>query len=103
MRDAIVWVSFAACGAMFMAQSRKSRRLMRLMGLMPIYQKTRTSIPHPEHKRYPYLLRDLNIAGPNHVWRADKVCCRKRLRGEGKSMVYDRYENFKNISIMKQI
>ena len=72
---------------------------MRLMGLMPIYQKTRTSIPHPEHKRYPYLLRDLNIAGPNHVWRADKVCCRKRLRGEGKSMVYDRYENFKNISI----
>ena len=44
---------------------------MRLMGLMPIYQKPRTSIPHPEHKRYPYLLRDLNITGPNQVWCAD--------------------------------
>jgi putative transposase len=41
------------------------RRLMRLMGLMPIYQKT--SVPHPEHRRYPYLLRDLTITGPNQV------------------------------------
>lgn len=47
------------------------RRLMRLMGLMPIYQKPRTSIPHLAHKRYPYLLRDLNITGPNQVWCAD--------------------------------
>ena len=44
---------------------------MRLMGLMPIYQKPRTSIPHLAHKRYPYLLRDLNITGPNQVWCAD--------------------------------
>ena len=44
---------------------------MRLMGLMPIYQKPRTSVPHPEHRRYPYLLRDLSITGPNQVWCSD--------------------------------
>ena len=50
---------------------KRVRRLMRLMGLMPIYQKPRTSVPHPEHKRYPYLLRDLVISGPNEVWCSD--------------------------------
>lgn len=47
------------------------RRLMRKMGLTPIYQAPRTSLPHPEHKIYPYLLRDLTIERPNHVWCAD--------------------------------
>ena len=47
------------------------RRLMRKMGLMAIYQKPRTSVPHPEHKVYPYLLRGLQIARPDHVWCAD--------------------------------
>jgi putative transposase len=50
---------------------KRVRRLMRLMGLAAIYQKPRTSIPHPEHKRYPYLLRDLAISRPNQVWCAD--------------------------------
>jgi len=50
---------------------KRVRRLMRLMGLMPIYQKPNTSAPHPEHKRYPYLLGGLNIIRPNHVWCAD--------------------------------
>ena len=50
---------------------KRVRRLMRTMGLMPIYQKPRTSRPHPEHKVYPYLLRGLDIARPNQVWCAD--------------------------------
>ncbi|QCC84467.1 transposase [Desulfovibrio desulfuricans] len=37
------------------------RRLMRKMGLVAIYQKPRTSVRHPEHKIYPYLLRGLRI------------------------------------------
>jgi len=37
------------------------RRLMRTMGLMAIYQKPRTSVPHPGHKIYSYLLRGLCI------------------------------------------
>jgi putative transposase len=38
---------------------------------MPIYQKPRTSIAHPEHKRYPYLLSGLAINRPDQVWCAD--------------------------------
>ena len=44
---------------------------MRLMGLMAVYQKPKTSIPHPEHTRYLYLLRGLSITRPNQVWCAD--------------------------------
>jgi transposase InsO family protein len=37
----------------------------------PIYQRPRTTVPHPEHRVYPYLLRDLAIDRPNQVWCAD--------------------------------
>ncbi|SMX46232.1 Integrase core domain protein [Maliponia aquimaris] len=47
------------------------RRLMRLMRLVPIYQEPKTSQKHPEHKIYPYLLRDLPITRPNQVWCTD--------------------------------
>ena len=40
-------------------------RLMKLMGVRAIYQHPRTSDPHPDHKVYPYLLRDLAIIHPN--------------------------------------
>ena len=45
--------------------------LMRRMGISALYQKPRLSIPHPEHKIYPYLLRGLEITRANHVWSAD--------------------------------
>jgi len=41
------------------------------MVLAPIYQRPRTSDPHPQHRIYPYLLRKLTIDRPNHVWCAD--------------------------------
>ena len=50
---------------------RRVRRLMAKMGLAAIYQRPRTSDPHPEHRIYPYLLRNLEITRPNHVWCAD--------------------------------
>jgi len=50
---------------------KKVQRLMRLMGLEAIYPKPKTSRPHPQHKVYPYLLRNLNIERPNQVWAAD--------------------------------
>ncbi len=50
---------------------RRVRRLMAKMGLAPIYQRPRTSDPHPAHRIYPYLLRKLVVERPNHVWCAD--------------------------------
>ena len=47
------------------------RRLMRLMRLVPIYQTPSTSKKHPQHKIYPYLLRELVIDRPNQVWCVD--------------------------------
>ena len=43
---------------------KRVRRLMRLMGLIPIYQRPRTSISAKGHKIYPYLLRELPIESP---------------------------------------
>jgi putative transposase len=41
------------------------------MGIEAIYPKPHTSRPHPQHRVYPYLLRDLTIERPNQVWAAD--------------------------------
>lgn len=46
-------------------------RLMRLMGISAIYQRPKTSKPHPLHKTYPYLLRGMTIDKSNQVWCAD--------------------------------
>jgi putative transposase len=50
---------------------KRVRRLMAKMGLAPIYQRPRTTVPHPEHRIYPYLLRGLMVDRPNQVWCAD--------------------------------
>ena len=47
------------------------RRLMRRMGLAAIYQRPRTSVPHPEHSVFPYLMRGLAIERANQVWCSD--------------------------------
>lgn len=47
---------------------KRIRRLMRLMGLMPIYQKLNISKAAKGHKIYPYLLRGLRVDQPNQVW-----------------------------------
>jgi len=50
---------------------KRVRRLMRKMGLTPVYSKRNTSLPHPQHKVYPYLLNGMTIDRPNQVWCAD--------------------------------
>ena len=44
---------------------------MREMGLEAIYAKPRLSQVHPDHKIYPYLLRDVVIDTRDRVWAAD--------------------------------
>lgn len=50
---------------------KRVARLMQKMGLQAVYPRPRTSIPDKQHKKYPYLLRDLVVDRPNHVWAAD--------------------------------
>jgi len=50
---------------------KRASRLMRLMGIQAIYPGPKTSQPHPQHKIYPYLLRNLNINRANQVWASD--------------------------------
>ena len=54
-----------ACGR------HRVHRLLRLMRLVPIYQEPNTSKKHPQHKIWPYLLRNVVINRPNQVWCAD--------------------------------
>ena len=50
---------------------KRVQRLMRVMGLRAIYRRPRTSQPAPEHRVYPYLLRNASVTRPNQVWAAD--------------------------------
>lgn len=54
-----------------LVNEKRIRRLMRLMGLMPIYQAPKTSIKAKGHKTWPYLLRGLRIDWPNQSWCSD--------------------------------
>ena len=50
---------------------KKVRNLMIEMGLETIYCKPHLSKAHPDHKVYPYLLRNLEIREVNQVWATD--------------------------------
>lgn len=50
---------------------KRVRRLMRKMGLEAVYPKPHLSQANAQHKKYPYLLRGLEITRPNQVWGAD--------------------------------
>lgn len=50
---------------------QRVRRLMGEMGIEPIYPKPRLSTPGKGHKKYPYLLRNLEIERSNQVWCTD--------------------------------
>jgi putative transposase len=56
------------------------RTLMRKMGIEALYQKPRLSEPHPGHKIYPYLLRNMEITQANQVWVAD-ICYLPMAKG----------------------
>ena len=51
--------------------SKRVRRLMRLLGLEAIYPRRRTSTPDQAHKKHPYLLKGLTIKAPDQVWSTD--------------------------------
>jgi len=46
-------------------------KYMRDMGISAVYPGPNLSRRHPEHKVYPYLLRNITASYPNHVWGTD--------------------------------
>jgi putative transposase len=44
---------------------------MRVVNWKTIYREPRTTISNKEHKKYPYLLKDLEITHKNQVWATD--------------------------------
>lgn len=50
---------------------KRVARLMSIMGLHATMPGPHTSRPHPEHKVYPYLLRNVEIEAVNIVWSTD--------------------------------
>ena len=61
-----LWKRFGLC-----AGRGKVRRLMDRMGIGAIYPKKRLSMGNKQHKKYPYLLRNVAITRVNQVWSTD--------------------------------
>ena len=53
------------------ANRKRIQRLMRVMQLEALAPTPDTSEPHPEHVKYPYLLRGLVISRVTQVWATD--------------------------------
>lgn len=54
-----------------LANRKRVSRLMDLMGIEAIYPKPRLSMNRENHRRFPYLLKDLAIERPCQVWSTD--------------------------------
>ena len=58
-------------GLGYKVNRKRVRRLMKLLDWKTIYRESKTSIGKKEHKKFPYLLRNIKIARCNQVWAAD--------------------------------
>lgn len=55
----------------YLINRKHVQRLMQKLGLAGMAPGPKTSVAHPGHKIYPYLLRGLPVIRPNHVWSVD--------------------------------
>ena len=55
----------------YFVNRKRIQRLMRNMGIEPIYPKRNLSIGNTPIKKYPYLLKGMEITQPNQVWSTD--------------------------------
>jgi putative transposase len=55
----------------YVVNRKRVQRLMRLMGLAGMSPGPSTSVRHPDHRVYPYLLRGVEVSRPNQVWSTD--------------------------------
>ena len=62
---------------------KRIQRLMRLMGLEGLAPGPHTSLAHPAHPRYLYLLRDVQVVRTNQAWCVDiSAPCRRGWRSK---------------------
>lgn len=50
---------------------KRVQRLMKVVGIEAIYPKPSISIANKEHRKFPYLLKDIKIERVNQVWSTD--------------------------------
>lgn len=62
------------CG--YQINRKRVSRLMGELGLRTIYPGPKLSAPGKDSKKYPYLLRDLEVTRPNQVWSTDIIYIR---------------------------
>ena len=55
----------------YQVNHKRVARLMKKMGLETIYPRPKLSQSDDNHRRYPYLLKDMTIDKPNQVWCSD--------------------------------
>jgi putative transposase len=72
----------------------KVRRLMARMGIGAIYPKKYLSVSNKQHKKYPYLLRNVAITRVDQVWSADITYIRLRGGFVFLTAVIDWYSRF---------
>lgn len=55
----------------YSVNKKRVRRLMKVVNWKTIYREPKTTVCNPEHKKYPYLLKGLEITHKNQVWATD--------------------------------
>jgi putative transposase len=66
-RKMTVWLQIQG----FKVNKKRVKRLMKHINWQTIYREPRTTIHNKEHKKYPYLLKDVVITHKNQVWATD--------------------------------
>lgn len=77
-----------------MINRKTVQKYMREMGLAALGPRPNLSKPHPGHKIYPYLLRNVTAAYPNHIWGIDITYIRLRDGWMYLTAVMDWYSRF---------
>lgn len=64
-----IWVHLREEG--FLITKKRVHKLMKMLGIQSVAPKPNTSVAAMNDKKYPYLLKGLNICRPNQVWAVD--------------------------------
>lgn len=87
-------ISKALINMGYIVWKKKVRTYMGIMWIEAIYPKKKTTISDKQHKKYPYLLKDIDIIEPNQVWAADITYIRLKHWRVYLIVIVDRYSRY---------